>query len=138
MIRRLWVILFFVVVFGLPVAWYVFLQVFGENKFDLPLLEKYEVPGCEVQGPVVLSKLSLVQENPNQFERLIKQLNGKGSIGFYSIDHECMMGYDLIFVDQQEVVRGQYGSSREEVDRLLAEVDIYLLNQENEKSHPEE
>ena len=62
MLRRVGVILFFVVVFGLPVGWYLFLQIFGENKFDLPVIEKYEQPNCEFNGPVVLSKPDFVQQ----------------------------------------------------------------------------
>ncbi len=135
MVRRIWVILFFIVVFSLPVAWYLFLQLFGENKFVLPIISKYEVKNCEVQGPVILSKLLLVEENPNEFERLLKQLDNTSDVGFYSIDSACTIGYDLIFLDHSEMIRGQYGSTREEIDRLLAEVDIYLLNLDREKSN---
>ena len=133
--RRIGVILFFVVVFGLPVGWYLFLQIFGENKFDLPVMEKYVQPNCEIQGPVVLSKSDFVQQNPNQFERLLKSLNNNPEIGFYSIDSACTMGHPLIFVDEKKMVRGVYEATREDVDRLLAEVDIYLLNQQNAKSN---
>ncbi|XOV95093.1 MAG: hypothetical protein ACFHWX_10350 [Bacteroidota bacterium] len=98
-------------------------------------MEKYQQPNCEVTGPVVLSKLDLVQKNPNQFERLLKSLNNKSGIGFYSIDSVCTMGYPLIFIDGEEMVRGLYQATREDVDRLLAEVDIYLMNQQNEKSN---
>ncbi len=133
--RRIGVILFFVVVFGLPVGWYLFLQIFGENKFDLPVMERYVQPNCEIQGPVVLSKSDFVQQNPNQFERLLKTLNNNSEIGFYSIDSACTMGHPLIFVDEKKMVRGVYEATREDVDRLLAEVDIYLLNQQNAKSN---
>jgi len=132
--RRVGVILFFVVVFGLPVGWYLFLQFFGENKFDLPVVEKYDLPNCKVNGPVVLSREDFVQQNPNQFDRLLKSLNNNPEIGFYSIDSVCTKGHPLIFIDEQEMVRGVYQSTREDVDRLLAEVDIYLMNQRNAKS----
>lgn len=135
MLRRVGVILFFVVVFGLPVGWYLFLQIFGENKFDLPVIEKYEQPNCEFNGPVVLSKPDFVQQSPNQFERLLKSLNNNPEIGFYSIDSICTLGHPLIFIDEQKMVRGTYKATREDVDRLLAEVDIYLLNRQNAKSN---
>ncbi len=122
-------------VFGLPIAWYLFLQIFGENKFELPKITKYHQPDCEVSGPVVLSKLDLVENNPNQFERLLKSLNKNPEIRFYSIDSACTMGHPLIFIDENQMIRGVYQANREEVDRLLAEVDIYLLNLQNEKSN---
>ncbi|MBV6642441.1 MAG: hypothetical protein KI791_17105 [Cyclobacteriaceae bacterium] len=133
--RRVGVILFFVVVFGLPVGWYLFLQIFGENKFDLPVINKYEQPGCDIQGPVVLSIADFVQKNPNQFERLLKSLNNNPEIGFYSIDSLCTQGYPLIFIDKDKMVRGVYQAIREDVDRLLAEVDIYLMNEQDAKSN---
>ncbi len=135
MTRRIGVILFFVIVFGLPVGWYLFLQFFGENKFDLPVIAQYEVSNCEVNGPVVLSKADFVGQNPNQFERLLNALNNNPEIGFYSIDSVCTMGYPLIFVDKEKMVRGTYQATREDVDRLLAEVDIYIMNQKNAESN---
>lgn len=131
--RKVLVILFFVVVFGLPVAWYLFLQAFGENRFDLPKIEEWDQSCIAVHHAAVIYDPSLFTEWPNELRRIKNKLATQDLIHLreYPSD-ECGEAFDFYLVDEEGWVRGQFVISMEEVDRLMAEIDIYLLNKQNE------
>lgn len=131
--KKLVVVGFFLIVFGLPVAWYLFLQVFGENRFDLPVIEEaYSI--CEVPEGVALLRLDVNEaaEKPNERQRVIAKLMDIGEVKLIEANSDsCKWSYKMSLVDHEGMIRGIYEFNREEVDRLLAEVDIYVLNYRN-------
>lgn len=131
--RKVLVFLFFLVVFGLPVIWYLFLQLFGENKFDLPKLQKWDQTCVAVDQASVVLDPDLLESSPNLYRRINAKLEGQDIIQKleYSSD-ECATDFAFYLVDEEGWVRGQFELTREEVDRLMAEIDIYLLNKRNE------
>lgn len=135
--RKIVVVLFFVIVFGLPVAWYLFLQAFGENKFDLPRISEWN-QSCMQSGQracLFLDK-SQIKNAPNQKNRIAMKLTNVAEIiavREMALD-SCQLPYEMYFVDELGWVRGEYMINREEVDRLMAEIDIYLLNYTNGSS----
>ncbi|MFY0600482.1 MAG: hypothetical protein JXR03_12495 [Cyclobacteriaceae bacterium] len=128
--RKLLVILFFIVVFGLPVIWYFILQIFGENKFDLPVLEKIE-DRCIVinnQAYLQMDSLAFLGEE-TQLKRLDKRLKTIEPSNLRVVySNECRPDNKISLVDEKGQLRGEYLVSREETDRLLTEIDIYLKN----------
>jgi len=132
--RKLVVIAFFVVVFGLPVAWYLFLQGFGENQFALPVLGKAEyVCDQESQDYAIVRLDSLTGHfKPNERQRVIRKLMDIGEVKLLEGNKDsCKWQYEMSLVDHEGMIRGIYDLKREEVDRFLAEVDIYVLNYRN-------
>lgn len=126
-------IVFFLIVFGLPVGWYLFLQIFGENKFDLPKLERWDQSCMETTEAVILVSDTFHSEWPNLFQRISSKVDGQSIFTLDQIDlTSCNRQYPLYLIDKEGWIRGQFVASREEVDRLLAEMDIYLVNEKNE------
>ncbi|MEQ8238335.1 MAG: hypothetical protein RIA69_03940 [Cyclobacteriaceae bacterium] len=130
--RKLILILFFTVVFGFPISWYLILQVFGENQFALPVIRNVE-EGCisvyDRQAYLILDS-SKIANNPNLNKRITKKLEVIEldlSVN-YHFKKQCDSDKEMIFVDSVGQVLGEYELSREEVDRLFAELDIYTLN----------
>lgn len=130
MSKKILVVLFFIVVFGLPVGWYLTLQIFGENKFDLPILTVLEEECIEVSGQayLVIDSLSFT-DNRTEWKRIKKRLQNveQTDIAIVSTS-KCNGDNEIIFVDESGQIRGNYEISREEADRLITEIDIYLYN----------
>ncbi len=130
--RKLIVIFFFIVVFGLPVAWYLFLQAFGENRFDLPVLESIQNDCLKVKEERVYLDSMDLNGSPNEKSRIITRLLRQSILDWNTIDFtQCGLDGSIILIDSLDQVRGVYEVNREEVDRFLAEIDIYLLNYSN-------
>ncbi len=129
MMRKLLVILFFVIVFGLPVAWYLILQIFGENKFDLPKLGTIQNGCISKNAPATLILEARVTKAVNEWNRLNAFLehSNSGEIEMFMAD-SCNISSSAVLVESSGEVRGEYGFTREEVDRMITEMDIYLLN----------
>ena len=133
--RKLLVILFFVVVFGLPIIWYFILQIFGENKFDLPKLGSLN-NGCISQeaNATLLVDSASIEGRINDWNRLKSKMS---QVDTSAVDMQlrslCDINYAAVLVERDGEVRGQYSFTREEVDRLITEVDIYLLNLKDTK-----
>jgi hypothetical protein len=129
MLRKLAVISFFIVVFGLPVGWYLTLQIFGENKFDLPVLEQLDA-ACVLNsgGYLLIDSLDFLN-NKNEWRRISKKIKHVNHDELEIISTAgCMFEKPVVLVDQKGQLRGAYDVSREETDRLLTEIDIYILN----------
>lgn len=133
--RKVLVALFFVVVFVLPIVWYLFLQIFGENKFDLPRLRQWEESCTQISGPTLLLDSKTFDKFPNELRRIRRKMNSQDVIELQEITDKCVADYDFYLIDEDGWVRGEFQASREEVDRLMAEIDIYLLNKKNESSN---
>ncbi|MEQ8583005.1 hypothetical protein [Marinoscillum sp.] len=125
------VIVFFVIVFGLPVAWYFFLQAFGENRFELPVLGEWKT-SCINDSSFVVLDADEALNFVNERKRIVSKMEGLKKIGYleYPLD-SCHLPAAIYLVDHRGMIRGEFDLNREEVDRLLAEIDIYLLNLEN-------
>jgi hypothetical protein len=140
----------------LPVSIFVFLKIFGQNQFDVPVPFANGVAekpaGCSFDYGVpyylpdsifkVISPMKaaayVVNFSPEQ-----KVVSDRVSEEFGSADvkivsptfsdqtKKCVLllkkPYDVILIDQQKQIRGFYvANSREEIDRLLIEISIIL------------
>lgn len=128
--NKKWLVrLVFLLIFGLPVAWYLFLQAFGENRFALPM--KYHWPQqCTYQpdDAILLVDSAAEARAVNGVARIRAHLTDK-PMPYKVLDLKgCPFSYDAYLIDSKGNVRGEYLLEREEVDRVLAEIDIYLLN----------
>ncbi|MBC6399860.1 MAG: hypothetical protein GDA51_04190 [Ekhidna sp.] len=127
--------LIFLVVFLIPVVWYLFLQLFGNNSFSLELKEEIDTSCGTFDDVTVIVKTDSVSlSKQNYLERVKFGINKRSVrlvinniIFFQCIDEPET---DLILLDEQGLW-GSYSLSRDGVDLLLTEVDILLL----QKSH---
>ena len=122
--------LIFLVVFFIPVAWYLILQLLGDNNFSLQL--QGELGGCIRTDSVKVIRLSdsLSIAERNYLDRVEYYTNKrsilleeKGQEFFTCINQSDM---DLVLISKQGVWGG-YELSREGVDLLITELDILLL-----------
>lgn len=126
--RKILVVLFFIVVFGLPVGWYLFLQAFGENQFALPELQEWDQTCIQDVGFIAVDSLA-AEHFPNETQRLKLRMDKQERLSLLSFSKEsCGFSDDVYLVGHDGQVRGIYTMNRIEMDRLLAEIDIYLLN----------
>ena len=119
----------FFIVFFIPVAWYLFLQLFGNNQFVLEV--KYPIKdNCPTfdKVTIVYSQDSLSVTKRNYFNRVLYKTKGEKRLVLDTINFISCVGSssDLILVNQ-EGIWGEYEMSREGVDRLLTELDILIL-----------
>lgn len=132
MTKKLIVISFFVIVFGLPVGWYLTLQFFGENKFDLPVLEQIDLDCLDVPNKAYLVIDSLdFDANRTEWKRIKKRLKSIEQSSIQVVNNTKCRRAKVFFVDEFAQLRGIYNISREDTDRMITEIDIYLHNFNN-------
>ena len=118
--------LILIIVFGVPVFWYLFLQLFGENKFDLPTLGEVEVNCIKNENRLLIFKdIESVYEQ-NLLSRI--EQNKYTSTLLISTDRGCLNSpeHDMYLVDEYGKVRGTYKFSSEDVERLMVETQLLL------------
>lgn len=124
--RRIVKVTILLIIFGVPVIWYLFLQLFGENKFELKPIRTIS-ESC----PIAPSLIYLAQKpsdltQENQLNRLISLLNDRNQ----TIDSSyvsCISDtahYALYLIDEEQQLRGYYDLTILEVDRLVVEIDL--------------
>ena len=113
-----------IIIFGVPVFWYLFLQLFGTNEFELPTLGKAEgncIP-TELEVQIVRAPISTEARNQsNRIEQnqLTKALIRKDNQGCSFED------WDLILVAPTGDIKGAYLWEIADIDRLITEVELY-------------
>ena len=117
-----------ILVFGLPVSWYLFLQAFGQNQFQLsPVGIVHETCNLESASLYILDT-GIVDDEKLQLQRLMIQLKDNNwSYDFYTSKEDCFgefNTYPLILVGDSREIIGYYELSIEEVDRVLVEFDL--------------
>tara|TARA_X000001036_G_scaffold439974_1_gene493433 strand:+ start:396 stop:803 length:408 start_codon:yes stop_codon:yes gene_type:complete len=115
-------------VFGLPVGWYLFLQAFGQNQFQLsPVGMVNETCKLESSSLYILDT-AVIDHQKLQLQRLLLELTDNNwSYHYYSSNEDCfgdLNGYPLILVGDNREIIGNYKLSIEEVDRVLVEFDL--------------
>ena len=104
--------------------WYLFLQLFGTNEFELPTLGTLgqacwpsELSVIILQDPSSTTgenQLTRIEQNPLTKDLLIKAKT--------SCSYE---GWELILATQEGHVKGAYRWDIAEIDRLITEVELY-------------
>lgn len=121
------------IVFLIPVVWYFILQLFGDNRFSLVLIDEV-ADNCKIYNAIsIVSKedtLSVVETN--YMNRVIYAAKKRKSTLSYENQNffDCInqSDADLVLINK-EGLWGSYILSREDVDRLLTELDILTLQQ---------
>ena len=118
-----------ILVFGLPVSWYLFLQAFGQNQFQLsPVGNVNETCNLESASLYILDT-GVVNDEKLQLQRLMIQLKDNNwSYDFYTSQEDCFgefNTYPLILVGDNREIIGYYELTIEEVDRVLVEFDLF-------------
>lgn len=123
--------LVFFVVFMIPVAWYLILQLFGSNRFELTFIDKID-PLCGSEASIVVftknDSLSVAEQN---YMNRVKYGADKRKVAVIARDKDfftCInqSTADLVLVDEKGLW-GSYLLTRDDVDRLLTELDILAL-----------
>ena len=145
------------VVLALPVAIFTFLRFFGDNKFDVPVMYEQwaQVGSCgTITYPFTVAdslapgqgiEIVIVPQRAALTNVLVRLQDVFGKRVDY---HESAPGNEhvrtcgfllegdrqLVLLDEQNRVRGQYGADLDEVDRLIVETKILLENNAREKA----
>ncbi|WP_462249199.1 hypothetical protein [Ekhidna sp.] len=121
------------VVFLIPVGWYLILQLFGDNRFSLSLLN--ELPReCQQFNEITVVSISdsLSVVETNYMNRVIYAANKRKANLVYENQSffDCInqSDVDLVLINEKGLW-GAYELSREGVDQLLTELDILALQQ---------
>lgn len=122
--------LFFFVVFLIPVGWYLFLQIFGENKFSLEVIRTIPYDCLEVNEVTIFRTSDSVTVSQRNYLNRITYKTTSKKIPVQSDQDklfDCLnIQNDLILADE-EGVWGVYDLDREGVDQLLTELDILII-----------
>ena len=123
--------LIFLVVFLIPVAWYLILQLFGSNNFALEQLDQIPVECGQYNEIVIISSddsLSVVETNyMNRVVYAAEKRKAKldyRSRSFFDCINQS--DADLVLIDEKGLW-GIYELSRDGVDELLTELDILTI-----------
>lgn len=114
-----------IIIIGIPVIWYLFLQVFGENKFDLTNMGRLD---CINDPALVLVTDSLfTTAEDNELQRIRKASEQTA----YSIQinaYECLKdsANQVYLFDQNRNLRGSYLLTMEDIDRFVVEFDLLM------------
>lgn len=140
-----------------PISIFIVLKMFGTNEFHVPLLYQTEVPTCsdstvfpyhvpervlDEYGAITSDSLRLIffgehdENSRRQIKRVLLALDKLPvkhviKADFDGIQKRCAFlmppNKDVVLVDSERSIRGQYESSdREDMDRLITEVTIIL------------
>ena len=112
------------IILGVPVIWYLFLQLFGTNEFTLPTLGTVQ-DSCNPSGLSIY-----IQNEPRSTEGLNQLNRSKQNELTKSLLHKpdanCQFeDWDLILVSGNLEIKGAYYWSIEDIDRLITEVELY-------------
>ncbi|MDW3192189.1 MAG: hypothetical protein R8G66_07485 [Cytophagales bacterium] len=113
-----------IIIFGVPVFWYLFLQLFGTNEFELPTLGKAEDDCIPTELTVQIIRAPISTEARNQSNRIEQNQLTKALI---SKDNQgCSFeAWDLILVAPTGDIKGAYLWEIADIDRLITEVELY-------------
>lgn len=112
------------IIFGVPVIWYLFLQLFGTNEFELPTLGRAEGSCVTSALSVQLINAPLTTEARNQSKRIEQNHLTKALIN--KVNQGCRFeDWDLILVAPTGEIKGAYLWEIAEIDRLITEVELY-------------
>ena len=141
---------------ALPITIFLFLKIFGENKFEVAALFQTQLPenisdcqGISVPyrirpetvanflrdddqlGVVIieqdLARLSRITDQFNDDPINVKQIDSIASVPLKKCVFLLHEPYDVVLFDRQGNIRGQYFSGeRDEIDRLILEITIIL------------
>jgi len=122
--------LIFLIVFLIPVAWYLILQLLGDNNFSLE--KKSDLNDCiSPSGVMVIKSDDSVSIAKKNYLDRVTYLTSKRDItlqekgeDFFSCINQTEA--DLVLINE-EGLWGSYELSREGVDLLITELDILLL-----------
>lgn len=128
--KKVIVVGFFIVVFGFPVSWYLILQLFGENQFDIPAYGQVAKECLVTQNAYLQLRAEGWDDRKNELNRLKRKFDSvEPAMVELVLSGKCLSDtIDAVLVDHSGVYRGFYKANRQEVDRILTEVDIYLNN----------
>ncbi len=120
----------FFVIFLIPVGWYLFLQLFGSNKFALTsILPIPEECGEVSEISVLYTGDSLGANQTNYLDRVTYQAKTKNIPFRYDQTglFNCIQVEQELILANNEGVWGVYDLNREGVDQLLTELDILII-----------
>lgn len=122
--------LIFLIVFLIPVCWYLFLQVFGKNNFSLN--DPIPLSGCDsfLEITAIFQADSLDLPKQNQLRRVEYGINQRG-ISLIRNDSlfDCLeTDADLLIVSKSGLW-GSYILERDGVDRFFTEIDILKIQE---------
>lgn len=117
------------IVFGLPISWYLFLQAFGQNQFQLSPVGMVGETCDLASGTLYILDTLVSGDEKLQLQRLVVHFtDNEWPYHYYSSSEVCFGDYNkfpLIFVGDSREIIGNYKLSIEEIDRIIVEFDLF-------------
>ncbi len=113
--------------------WYLFLQIFGENKFELEVIEQLDSPCLQNETAIWYLPGPVTTREQNQLMRLTEYVEER-ELHLIPDSINCFHSFEkpsLLLVDDNNDLRGIYDLTIREVDRAMVEIDL-LMTLQNE------
>lgn len=122
------------IIFGVPVLWYLFLQLFGTNQFELQKLGAVQDACVTDAISILILDEAVGEEQVNQYNRIMTNAFISPLTRLLLESFDCLVEqWDYILVDSRGDIYGMYLYDIEDVDRLITEVELLQLKKEQEK-----
>lgn len=111
----------------IPVGLLLVLHFFGENRMDVQVMQSLKSCDLPDGTKVLLGGFDLDASKTNQLTRIEKMLEKK-KVEILKANSECFTDTVAIYlVDKHQNLRGSYLLEQNEVNRLFAELDIVVM-----------
>jgi hypothetical protein len=104
------------------------LQFFGENEFELAVLDSLEATCLESRDAIYFLPADLSIDEQNELNRLKKSITDRNFL-FVIDTSNCFKDFEhpsLLLVDENRQLRGKYKLKTLEIDRAVVEVDLLM------------
>lgn len=115
-----------IIILGVPACWYLFLQSFGENQFELTPLRSVESTCLTADVSIILTQPVTGIPEGNQFARLRNLVDPRISIVVDTMNCIPDTSDEKLYLIDEKYLRGAYFLTIDDVDRLIVEQDLLL------------
>ena len=114
-------------ILGVPVFWYLFLQLFGENQFELQPIRDFQSDCFKNSVSIIVTQSPEGIDEENQLDRLVNKVdNRQVRVLVDSLNCVPDSSAEKLYLIDGTQLRGAYLLTIDEVDRLLVEQDLLL------------
>ena len=127
MYKRIFKSILLIIILGVPVFWYLFLQLFGENQFELQPIRDFQSDCFKNSVSIIVTQSPEGIDEENQLDRLVNKVdNRQVRVLVDSLNCVPDSSAEKLYLIDGTQLRGAYLLTIDEVDRLLVEQDLLL------------
>ena len=125
--KRIFKSILLIIILGVPVFWYLFLQLFGENQFELQPIRDFQSDCFKNSVSIIVTQSPEGIDEENQLDRLVNKVDNR-QVRVLVDSLNCIpdSSAEKLYLIDGTQLRGAYLLTIDEVDRLLVEQDLLL------------